>query len=102
MTFKFFDHIENILGDRKTVQGQSTISSTFAKKNPKSKSPTILSTFTVQSDSPISSPSTESIDSAKNEFMKIHQNQKVDQVKLSEISKRWHCQTQKQLYVSHP
>lgn len=52
--------MENILGDRRTVQGQSTISSTFAKKNPKSKSSTMLSTFMAQSDTPISSPSTSS------------------------------------------
>lgn len=59
MTFKFFDHMENIFGDRKTVQGQSTISSTFAKKNPKSKSSTMpakastMSTFKAHSDTSI-------------------------------------------------
>jgi len=60
--------MENILGDRKTIQGQGTILSTFTKKNPKSKSSAILWTFTAQSDSSISSPSTSStvsIDSAK-------------------------------------
>jgi len=61
MTFKFFDHMENILGNRRTVQGQSTISSTFTKKNSKSKSSTMPSTFMTQSDTPSSSASTSSI-----------------------------------------
>jgi len=61
MTFKFFDHVENILGDRRMVQGQNTISSTFAKKNSKSKSSTMLSTFMTQSDTPILLSSTSSI-----------------------------------------
>lgn len=54
MTFKFFDHMENILGDRKTIQGQSTISSTFVKKNLKSKSSTMpASRFMAHSDTSI-------------------------------------------------
>lgn len=70
MTFKFFDHMENILGDRKTVQGQSTISSTFAKKNPKSKS----STFMVQSDTSIPSPSTSSTESTNNTKKRMYED----------------------------
>lgn len=73
MTFKFFDHIENILGDRKTVQGQSTISSTFAKKNPKSKSSTIPSTFIEQSDT-LTSPSTSSTESTNNTKKQSYEN----------------------------
>lgn len=66
--------MENILGDRRTVQGQSTISSTFAKKNPKSKSSTMLSTFMAQSDTPISSPSTSSTVSTNSAKKQIYED----------------------------
>lgn len=89
MTFKFFDQMGDILGDRKTIQDQSTISSTFAnncKKNPKLKS-TMLpqsDTFIMQSDSSIDdkigdeisdkSPSTSSSVNANSAERKIYEN----------------------------
>jgi len=84
MTFKFFDQMEDILGDRKTVQGQSTISSTFAncKKNPKLKS-TMLpqsDTFIARSDSSIGdeigdeSPSTSSSVNTNSAKRRIYEN----------------------------
>ncbi|XP_071577570.1 uncharacterized protein [Temnothorax nylanderi] len=70
MTFKFFDHMENILGDRRTVQGQSTISSTFAKKNLKSKS-----TFVAQDDTSISSsPNTSSTGNTNSAKKRIYED----------------------------
>ncbi|EFN61484.1 hypothetical protein EAG_15488 [Camponotus floridanus] len=76
--------MEDILGDRKTVQGQSTISSTFAncKKNPKLKS-TMLpqsDTFIARSDSSIGDeicdelPSTSSSVNTNSAKRRIYEN----------------------------
>lgn len=71
MTFKFFDNMESILGDRKTIQGQNTISSTFGKKKSRS---TTLSTFPAESDTSISSPSTSSIVSINSAKKQINEH----------------------------
>lgn len=112
MTFKFFDQMENILGDQKTIQGQSTISSTFAncKKNPKLKS-TMLpqrDTFIARSDSSIDdkigdeigdeSPSTSNSVNTNSAKRKIYENlskiyeNHADWIKINKLSKRWNCQ----------
>lgn len=91
MTFKFFDHMESILGDRRTVQGQST-SSTFTKNKSKLELSTMLSTFMAQSDTSISLPSRSSnvntSSALRNELMKVHQNQEVYRVKIRKLLKR--------------